>query len=517
MTLIVKNLGPTGVEEVPTVLGETTNNTSAQPLANGGETKPCISETVTESNAKDNESSMDQHTMAVKQQTPAIDGHSQADTDKPKKKKKKTNFMKRGPTALVRNRGTGFEDYFCDPPMTPEEAAEEKNEIYKADRPFVDRIEECIKRYRARRRMDSPRANLFDKYLALGGIDTTPRMFQGMKTLDVAGATKSEIRDMTAGDVIHRGSTNRRYYNASEPELWDVDFAGVAAGYFSERIFKLAGTDLGAIKLATDVVENFLNYILHHDVCPEYADNVNDAKAICQDAVDQITRCFRVIWEAPGDFSIACLALFDHGKRRVLDPDRNMSENYNMPVEHAQRIFYASLGAHTFLFEQLKGSSVQNMEVVDEVKQAFEVVDISEPDEKVIKTYLGMRNPEGEVGTIKPCGKLTLKPIQMEDGFDKGSVRGPAPGIGEKEDFILDWSVLEHMTVGMKLKLTLCMCNTGWKFIKAYGDVRPRYYTFLAQELMITYKEPVPNERPAPSVENPDVGTEGGQEGNLDE
>jgi hypothetical protein len=57
--------------------------------------------------------------------------------------------IKRGPTALVKNRGTGFEgasivivdncmdghltgkaEYYADPPMRPDEAAEEKNKIY---------------------------------------------------------------------------------------------------------------------------------------------------------------------------------------------------------------------------------------------------------------------------------------------------------------------------------------------------------------------------------------------------
>ncbi len=285
----------------------------------------------------------------------------------------------------------------------------------------------------------------------------------------------------------------------------------------SERIFKLAGTDLGVIKLATDVVENFLNYILHHDVCPEYADDVNNAKSICQEAVDQITRCFRVTWEGPGDFSIACSTLFDHGKRKVLNPDSSTTERYNMPVEQAQRVFYASVAAHTFLFEKLRGSPPNTIEVVDEVRQTFEVVKICEPDEKLTRLYLGMKSPKGDTGTIKPCGKLTLKPIDFEDGYDKGSVRGPAPGIGEKEEFVLDWTVLQHITVGMKLKLIVCMLNINFKFIKAFADVRPRYYTFLPQELMIAYKEPVANERPAPSVEDPYIGAEGGYDANLDE
>jgi hypothetical protein len=79
--------------------------------------------------------------------------------------------------------------------------------------------------------LDNTRANLFNKFLALGGVDTTPRMFQGMKSMDVEGATNNEIRDMIAGDVIHRGGGDARYYNDSESEQWDVDFAGVVAGF----------------------------------------------------------------------------------------------------------------------------------------------------------------------------------------------------------------------------------------------------------------------------------------------
>ncbi|KAB5539495.1 Argonaute siRNA chaperone complex subunit Arb1-domain-containing protein [Coniochaeta sp. 2T2.1] len=430
-----------------------------------------------------------------------------------KRKRKKKGFQARGPTALVKNRGTGFEEGFCDPPMTPAEAEEEKNDIYSPNRPFEDRMQDALQRYRARRRMDSNRKNLFDKYLELGGIDTSPRMFQGKKYMNMTDATNDEIRGMTATDIIG-GSSNGRFYDPREPEDWDVDFAGVVAGYFSERIFKLAGTDLSVIKMAADVVENLLNYILHHDVCPEYNDNIKQAKAICQESVDQITRCFRVIWEAPGDFNIACSSLFDHGKRKIFDPD-SAGNPYYMPADHAQRVFYASMAVQKFLFNKLKGKPIKDIEVIDEFKQTFEVVEIIVPAEGQAKAYLGVKNAKGETGRIKACGRVVLSPYLMEDGYDKGTAPIAAPGISEREEFILDWSILEHMTVGMKLKLVICQLNIDLKFIKAFFDVRPRYYTFLPQELMYKYKEPVPNERPPPSVENPDI-DEGGDDPNLD-
>jgi hypothetical protein len=128
-------------------------------------------------------------------------------------------------------------EFFCDPPMTPAEYDEAQNVIYPSHRPFVDRIEECIQRYRARRRLDARRENLFSRYLTLGGVDATVRQFQGSRNLTedvLADATKASVREMTADDVIQRGgdeNNNPRFYNPNYPEHWDVDFTRVASGF----------------------------------------------------------------------------------------------------------------------------------------------------------------------------------------------------------------------------------------------------------------------------------------------
>lgn len=93
------------------------------------------------------------------------------------------------------------------------------------------RIEECIQRFRARRRLDSDRLNIFNKFLAIGGIDGSPRQFQGGNSIDLEGATSTEIREIMASDVIHRTGNDQRFYNPNRPDHWDVDFAGVVSGF----------------------------------------------------------------------------------------------------------------------------------------------------------------------------------------------------------------------------------------------------------------------------------------------
>ncbi|KAI1020201.1 hypothetical protein LB503_006252 [Fusarium chuoi] len=57
---------------------------------------------------------------------------------KKSRKRKGKTLINRGPTALPKNRGSGFEEYFADPPLTPVEATEEKNEIYSPELPFAE-------------------------------------------------------------------------------------------------------------------------------------------------------------------------------------------------------------------------------------------------------------------------------------------------------------------------------------------------------------------------------------------
>ena len=217
----------------------------------GKENLPLTDAAVPEKESSDNNSAVAQ----VDEENTALTKDAE-----PKKKKKKSKKSK-----SLKKKATGFEgeldaflhthrkpmalfiisrfidmvsllEYFCDPPITPAEFQEERNSIYPPSRPFVDRIEECIQRYRARRRFDSDKEQLFSRYLFLGGIDTSVRQFQGTASLtkrDLDGLDKDDIREISANDFVGRksGLHGARYYNDDDPEHWEVDFTGVAAGF----------------------------------------------------------------------------------------------------------------------------------------------------------------------------------------------------------------------------------------------------------------------------------------------
>lgn len=121
-------------------------------------------------------------------------------------------------------------EFYADAPTTPDQAREEKS-IYAADVPFHERIEECIQRYRQRRRWNSHQTLLFDKYLALGGVDSSQRMFQGLDPMDAEAFSAAEIREMTTRSFIAHGFAGSKFFDPEDTEHWTVDFVTVVKGF----------------------------------------------------------------------------------------------------------------------------------------------------------------------------------------------------------------------------------------------------------------------------------------------
>ena len=117
---------------------------------------------------------------------------------------------------------TGFEEYYVDAPITLDEYEVERG-IYHPGRPFTERIQSAIQRYKAKRNLDSERKDLFDKYMVYGGVDTGPKMFGG-------GLDSRTLEEATAADITAFTATN---YVSDDKEGTEyvVDFDGCVKGF----------------------------------------------------------------------------------------------------------------------------------------------------------------------------------------------------------------------------------------------------------------------------------------------
>ncbi|KAL6901406.1 Argonaute siRNA chaperone complex subunit Arb1 domain-containing protein [Trichoderma evansii] len=416
-----------------------------------------------------------------------------------KRKNKNKGFMVRGPTALPKNRGNGFEEYFADPPMTPEEARQEKQEIYHPDLPFEKRMQSCIQRYRSRRRLQHHRILYFDECLFLGGVDTSQAFYTGLDPKELKQLTPAQRKEATTRHVIHEGSSaGDRFYDGDETK-WAVDFSGVVAGFFSTTIIPLTGLQSGPLEEAIDVIENFLRYILHHDVCPEYEEDVKGAMRVCQVAREEWPMLNALQTTLPGLFNLAATELFSK-------PDLDAWAFHLFKVHHgfeAKPVFYSAIAMleDTNAFEYLTGHPVT---LLRQYECTLEITMVTLPSEETIQRFKSLK-VETKGGTNKvrlaPLGKVTLKPATIEDGWVHPDT--PHPLEGKEIDLYFEQDVLVNFKTGMKMTLEIGELGGGVNFVRRILKIVPSFYTFLPQELMRGFKPPRENDRPAPSIHNP--------------
>ncbi|KAG6324452.1 hypothetical protein E4U44_000966 [Claviceps purpurea] len=417
------------------------------------------------------------------------------DTKKKKGKGGRKSLASRGPCALPRNRGTGFEEFFADPPLTPEEAAEESLEVYASCVPFEERIQACIQRFRSRRRLQGDQPVYFNEYLFLGGIDTKQNSFAGLDNKDLKDLTPAEQRDATARDTVHICSgANEQFYNG-DTENWSVDFAGVAAGFFSITLGQLSGFETQKFETGISIVESFLRYVLQHGVCPEYQDNVQSALRVCQQARQEWPMLRQFGKDLPGQFSLAAAECFSTSESE----DWSLL-SFTRPEDFdVKAVFLASCtlcGEMEAVHDYARGK----LAVKKQFTRTVKVTDVQRPSDALIDKFASLCI-QGISRAVEPVGKLYFEDAVIED--ERGQAEMPELEKGSPLWVYLEDRLLANVVPGMKMEIKFVELTTGIRFVKSVLNLVPSFYTFLPQQMMKHYKTLRDNDRPAPSVRNP--------------
>ncbi|KAI9821524.1 MAG: hypothetical protein M1826_000646 [Phylliscum demangeonii] len=472
-------------------------------------------------------------------QTPAAEAEADEDTavgvqTTPKKKKKKSKS--KGKSKAIPP--SGFEENYADAPITPAEYAEEVNSLYHPSRSFADRIETCIQRYRARRRFDPERKDVFDKYLSLGGVDTGPKQFSGGIATD-----KRALDDMAADQIATFAATDAisadKQNSGKDDSVWAVDFEGVAKCFLSSRFPAYFDFDTPEqIRSSVHILRNFLNYVLYHHACPEYEDQVRAARAVCDRADHELvaTKAFSV--HGPGDFNVACSTLFGghhqgmyytggvngwagntlrgrHDGDEDDDDDDDDDEHarfcIGMSDARATAVFQAGVAALGTPAQQQHVASRQAVHVVSTVAAAFEITAVIPPpspapspviDHEPATTTDHAAPPKKTKKKIKALGKILARPWQRrypvpEDHSDDGAEHNDDQDADDASDASYEFwiehpALLQHCFPGMKMEATVHRLNIGLVFFDAVTAALCSFYTNLPNELMPGWRKPVP-------------------------
>ncbi|KAF2473814.1 uncharacterized protein BDR25DRAFT_281803 [Lindgomyces ingoldianus] len=394
-------------------------------------------------------------------------------------------------------KATGFEDMYAEAPLTPAEA-EEEMAMYDPDKPFVERIEIAIQRFKQKRRMHEMYSKIFNKWMRFGGVESSPRMFGGLSKQDMAEMDAEQIAKALA---IHHVPWDRE-----DPKHWIVDFEGVGKAFLSSYYPLHYGYDPNQIKTACQVLRSFYNYLLFHQVCDEYKDSLLFARAVCDQADVELVKSNLFGLALPGAFNIAASTVFGGTHAGQCIVGQHWAEeategwagdkNLGMKAEEARVTFktaVAILGTdEQYAIIEAQGSKeglntikVEKFEDVD-----LEVVAIKFSPKEVQEMYTIQNEAWKQKLQLQPLGKLICRSWNKED-FDQWDLPKEKYPKGKilKEDegkiyeFWVEDEVLVECFKGAKIEAKVLTLSCGLTIIDSVSVIHPSFYNWLANEL----------------------------------
>ncbi|KAJ5213652.1 hypothetical protein N7449_000821 [Penicillium cf. viridicatum] len=408
-------------------------------------------------------------------------------TSKKKKKNKRRPKSQRG-----ENAPSGFEPFYADAPMTPQEFEENKT-IYDPALPILDRIDEGIKRFLYKRRLEPYRRKVFLKYLQYGGVSVGPNHSQGV--------TPSELKEMTKEEAMQARCTTAIFPKLGKP--YPISFNDVATGYLTGFYMGYYNPDTEEeIKVCTDTMKNFFTYLLYHDVCPEQTEDLEEARKTCDRSAKELWMNQQLVHhQGPGDFNRGCSVLFGgYYFEDIDDPDVWTNVRYAdqkiFTTEMARKVvkYAIAIAGNDRTARKFKILADMGMTEATQVPDidGFEIISVEEPTEETIAYYNELCPDLSPVGKIRakefrdPArGPFDLAPWEKID-WDAGF----APTY--EFEFLVETELFVHILPGMKIIADVFETSFGQYYFDEILSVLPSFYKFMYNDWMMDYIEPAP-------------------------
>ena len=397
---------------------------------------------------------------------------------------------------------TGFEQFATDGPLTLDQYNEERND-YNTDNSFTYRIEIAVMKFTSKRKMHQETRLIFEKFMIFGGMDGGQLQFAGgLDNKTMEDMTKKEISERTAKYGVSERVLDGLYGDKDTATTWIVDFEAVAKGFLSSQFLTISNWyDESQIKTATNVLRNFYNYLLLHDVCTEYNDQLLAARKICDLAEEELPKLSVVDRRLPGGFNSACSTLFEGnyaGLHASVGEWVNVDDDMGWADEQAEKVFLTGIFAQGTEDQLARvetasqgGNSIMDaLEVISNRNIGLEVVSVKFANGEAKEVY---DNEKLANTYIRPMGKLRCKRWEVPHA-NPVDLPKSATEIDENEDFefLIEDETLKYCYPGLKMEACVKELNLGIKFIDYFEATYASFFTWLANERIREWKEPGP-------------------------
>jgi hypothetical protein len=218
------------------------------------------------------------------------------------------------------------------------------------------------------------------------------------------------------------------------------------------------------------IIRNFLNYVLQHEVCVEYVEDVMAARRICGLAEQELWAITQLTHTLPGEFNVALSTLFGGCFQGMYDPNATWRDENEGPLgisfmslERAQDVMdkgIQSLANHGIVWKSAS-------RILNSATRFYEVVST----ESAVEGALGVINCKPWVGPQLDHYDIK-EPVSTKD-----------------ETFYLEPKLIKLIEDGMKIEVVVRELDNGFKFFDSAGFFCS-FYSFPENEKMMNYKEP---------------------------
>lgn len=257
----------------------------------------------------------------------------------------------------------------------------------------------------------------------------------------------------------------------------------------------LAGSTQAGVAKTVNILRNFYNYLLQHDVCPEYDAQIYAARHVCDVAEQELYSTMFVLTQLPGHFNTATSRLHGGTFAKIFSEGQTWdgADNIGGSEKDSRDIMMAAISAHATEEQYAVAVASPHFEVTFEQDLSFEVIQVEMADSETLALYNAAKE---EKPFLKPVGKLHCRrfayPLERcSTHVEQG--RGMLD-VDQKFTLFIEDDILEACFVGMKIEGIVKGLSIGVHWLERVNTVSPSYFELLPNEFWDQHKAAVREE-----------------------
>lgn len=237
------------------------------------------------------------------------------------------------------------------------------------------------------------------------------------------------------------------------------------------------------IARATNVLRNFYNYLLHHNVCPEFESQILAARKICDLADVELFNLVVASERLPGSFNTAVSATHGGTVAGVYSGEQDWEDVgvINRTLQDCRDIVKFAISAYGSQQQYEKVADVGKFQTCYQEQISLEVTKVELADEATRAFYDAAREKKPFLATLGKlhCRRWTYLGAPNFDHSDEALRRQ------QTEQTMTLWveeSILQYCALGMKIEGEVRELDIGIKWLDSVRAISPSFFEWLPNE-----------------------------------